>query len=84
MRNLLVFLLILFSFGVAKSADSLHFTFPTTDAKFIAGSDTLITWEGIEPTDSVSIEYSIDNGNTWLMLSKKVYGLQYTWKNIPK
>ncbi|MEI6088945.1 MAG: choice-of-anchor D domain-containing protein [bacterium] len=83
MKKLLVFLLFLLGYCTAFSLDSLHFTFPTPDAKLVAGSDTLISWEGIAQTDSVKIEYSLDNGKTWILLSQQAMGMNYIWKNIP-
>jgi len=82
--KILFFYIALFCLCTTISFSQLKLTFPTTNAKFIAGSDTLITWEGISPTDSVSFEYSTDNGISWLILSQKAIGMKYLWKNIPK
>jgi len=84
MRKLLVFLLILLGFCTTKSLATLKLTCPNGGEKFIVGSDTLITWEGILPTDTVKLEYSIDNGLNWKLISDKATGLKYVWKNIPK
>ncbi len=51
---------------------------------FVVGSDTTITWEGILPSDTVSLEHSTDSGNTWNLISNKASNLQYKWENISK
>ncbi|MEI6091365.1 MAG: choice-of-anchor D domain-containing protein [bacterium] len=63
---------------------SLRLTHPNGGEEFIIGSDTLITWEGISEFDQVKLEYSIDKGTTWNIISKKANGLKYIWRNIPK
>jgi WD40 repeat protein/uncharacterized protein YegL len=68
---------------VKAKVKSLKLTFPNGGETFNAGSDTIITWEGIAPSDSVSLDYSIDNGETWNNITKKATGLKYEWKNIP-
>ncbi|MEI6089839.1 MAG: choice-of-anchor D domain-containing protein [bacterium] len=78
------FYFLFFCYCTAFSQDSLHFTFPTANDKFVVASDTLITWDGISPSDSVRLEYSTDNGKSWLILSQKAMGMNYLWKNIPK
>ncbi len=83
MRQLLVFLLLFLGYCTAFSQDSLHFTFPTPNAKIIAGSDTIIAWQGVAESDTVSLEYSKDNGKTWLLLTKKSDENSFLWNNIP-
>jgi len=57
--------------------------FPNGKEELIAGSDTLIIWDGVLPTDTVTIEYSIDNGLTWQLITRQGAGLKYKW-NVPK
>lgn len=59
-------------------------THPNGGEVFLVGSDTLITWTGIPTSDTVRIEYSYDNGNTWKLISNKASGGSYYWKRIPK
>ncbi|MBN8574768.1 MAG: hypothetical protein J0M05_12715, partial [Candidatus Kapabacteria bacterium] len=56
---------------------------PNGGEQFVAGSDTVITWEGISPTDTVRLDYSINGGKSWKKIADKAVGLQYHWKNIP-
>ncbi|MCS6809211.1 MAG: OmpA family protein [Bacteroidota bacterium] len=58
-------------------------TSPTSDAVLYAGTDTVITWSGLMPSDYVSLEYSIDNGTTWKTIADQVQGLQYAWRVPP-
>ncbi len=83
MRNFIVFLMIIFGLSYTDSPANFRLTYPNGGEKFIVGSDTLITWEGILPTDTVKLEYSIDNGVNWTLISDKATGLKHVWKNIP-
>lgn len=70
--------------GKKPIVSTIKITSPLGGESYIAGSDTLITWEGIPATDSVVIEYSIDNGADWKTLTTTATNLNYLWKNIPK
>ncbi|MFZ1731826.1 MAG: SUMF1/EgtB/PvdO family nonheme iron enzyme, partial [Bacteroidota bacterium] len=52
---------------------------PNGGEMFVAGSDTVITWEGVAPTDPVQLEYSTNNGATWRLIAGNVTGLSYNW-----
>ena len=69
--------------GKKMTTQTLKLTHPNGGEVFVAGSDTIITWEGISPTDTVSLNYSIDSGKTWKTITNKATGLKYEWKNIP-
>jgi hypothetical protein len=49
----------------------------------VAGSDTVITWEGVGPDEPVKLEYSTNNGTNWVTLSERAIGLSYTWR-VPR
>lgn len=66
------------------SEPSLKITHPNGGEVFVAGSDTLITWEGLPKPDTVILEYSYDEGKTWTKITDTVTGLVYKWKNVPK
>lgn len=70
--------------GKVPPKPTLKLIHPNGGEMFVAGVDTLITWEGITPTDTVSIEYSINNGNDWNLIEQYASGLKYNWKNVPK
>lgn len=57
-------------------------TFPNGGERFAASSDSIITWEGVPPEDTVRIEYSSDKGQTWNLVSDTAVGLKQKW-NIP-
>lgn len=71
-------------FVKGKFETTLKVTHPNGGEHFLIGSDTLITWEGISPNEEVSIDYSVDRGNTWNNLTKNAKYLKYNWENIPK
>ena len=62
---------------------TLKLTHPNGGETFLAGSDTVITWEGVLPSDTVSLEYSLDSGKTWKLITDKATGLKYGWEHIP-
>lgn len=47
------------------------------------GSSKLIEWKGVLPSDTVTIEYSIDRCSSWMLITEKGTGLKYNWQNIP-
>jgi WD40 repeat protein len=62
----------------------LEITRPNGGEVFLAGSDTVITWTGIPESDTVSLEYSIDGGSNWKLITDSASGLKYRWTNLPK
>ncbi|MEI6091825.1 MAG: T9SS type A sorting domain-containing protein [bacterium] len=84
MKKISLLLIIVLCFCISYSFASIKLTCPNGGEKFVVGSDTLITWEGISPTDTVKLEYSIDNGVSWKLISDKAQGLNHIWKNVPK
>lgn len=70
--------------GKKPKVTPLRITSPNGGDFFVAGSDTLVTWEGVLPTDTVKLFYSLDSGVNWKLLTEKATGYKYAWKNIPK
>jgi WD40 repeat protein len=66
-----------------NNTNTLKLTHPNGKEIFDAGSDSMITWEGISPIDTCLLEFSNDNGITWKTLTNKANNLKYNWKNIP-
>lgn len=58
---------------------TLKITSPNGGEKLVIGNNTDITWEGISPNDTVSIDYSMDNGATWKNITNKAIGHKYSW-----
>ncbi len=58
---------------------------PNGGEKFLTGTDTVITWEGIAPSDTVKLEYSTNNGQTWNTITTEATGGSYLWSmpNLP-
>lgn len=44
---------------------------------FLAGSDTVITWEGVPPDEPVTIEYRAGDDEPWTLLTDSAKGLSY-------
>lgn len=61
------------------SGPELTLTHPNGGELFLGGSDTLVTWEGILPSDTVTLEYSIDKGRNWQFITDTASGLEYRW-----
>ncbi|PKL84744.1 MAG: hypothetical protein CVV22_11185 [Ignavibacteriae bacterium HGW-Ignavibacteriae-1] len=70
--------------GKKPTVQTLKLTHPNGGETFVVGSDTVITWEGILPSDKVHLEYSNDNGQNWQIITKNASGLTYNWTNVPK
>jgi|GEM_PF-2754987 len=49
---------------------------------FRAGSETIIRWDRVAPTDTVTLHYSTNNGNTWHFITDHATNNEYLW-NIP-
>jgi WD40 repeat protein len=62
------------------NTSSIHLDHPNGGEVFFVGSDTVITWSGIAPSDSVVLEYSIDDGANWRTVTPRTVGGRYTWK----
>ncbi len=70
--------------GKRPEKKTLALTHPNGGELFVAGNDTVITWEGIPETDSVRLEYSFDNGLSWVAVADKTNGGKHNWIRIPK
>ncbi|MEI6089826.1 MAG: FISUMP domain-containing protein [bacterium] len=62
---------------------TLNLTKPNGGESFYTNSDTLITWSGVIPSDTVTLEYSLDNGAKWILISDTATGSSYRW-SIPQ
>lgn len=84
MKKLLVLFLISIT-GISLKAqfNDLKLTFPLEGDTLIYGTDTLISWEGVSPADTIAIDYSSDDGKKWQNLTNEATGLQYLWK-VPR
>ena len=69
--------------GKKPLIQTLKLIHPNGGEVFVAGSDTVITWEGVGPDEPVKLEYSTNNGTKWLTLSESAIGLSYNWR-VPR
>ncbi len=65
--------------GRKVTRPTLRLDSPNGGEVFVGGSDTVITWSGISPDDTVTLEYSIDNGATWKEITRSATGGRYPW-----
>ncbi|MDC1069032.1 choice-of-anchor D domain-containing protein [Candidatus Kapabacteria bacterium] len=77
-----ILLVLLISYFVVNA--QLNLIYPNGGEKFVVGSDEIISWDGISESDQVKLEYSIDNGKKWVLLTDNASQLEFIWKNIPK
>jgi formylglycine-generating enzyme required for sulfatase activity len=66
--------------GMGRDRRTIRLMHPNGGEVFVAGSDTVITWEGVAPTDAVNLDYSTNTGATWLPVARNVTGLAYLWR----
>ncbi|MBK9182258.1 MAG: hypothetical protein IPM83_03895 [Ignavibacteria bacterium] len=52
-----------------KQGFPLKLTQPNGGETYVVGSDTVISWTGIAPSDTVKLEYSLNNGITWKVIT---------------
>ncbi|MDQ1266081.1 MAG: hypothetical protein QG635_1233, partial [Bacteroidota bacterium] len=71
-------------YGFTGDDNKLKLIQPIGDERLIAGSLYDIIWEGILPADTIWMEFSTDNGDTWKTISKMGSGLSYSWKVPPQ
>ncbi|MFN3195779.1 MAG: choice-of-anchor D domain-containing protein [Chlorobiota bacterium] len=62
---------------------TLNLTHPNGGETFVAGTDTNITWKGITKNDKVELNFSIDNGISWVQISDSASDFIYKWI-VPK
>ncbi|MCX6153662.1 MAG: VWA domain-containing protein [Candidatus Kapabacteria bacterium] len=69
--------------GKKPNTQTLHLLKPNGTEVFLIGSDTVVTWEGVVPEEKVRLEYSIDSGKTWVLITNSASDLKYKW-HVPK
>lgn len=42
-----------------------------------------IEWDCVLPGDTVKIDYSLNNGNSWINITNSATGLSYNWRGVP-
>ncbi|MDQ1265835.1 MAG: hypothetical protein QG635_987, partial [Bacteroidota bacterium] len=66
--------------GVKPKIQTLKLIKPNGAEQLVAGTDTVITWEGILPDEPVKIEYSTNSGASWTNICDSATGLSYKWR----
>ncbi len=68
--------------GNIEDYNTLQVVHPNGGEEFLSGSDTIITWAGITPSDSTTIELSTNSGVSWKNVANFADQNEYKW-NIP-
>ncbi|MBS1538645.1 MAG: choice-of-anchor D domain-containing protein [Bacteroidetes bacterium] len=58
---------------------SLAIVKPNGNELFATGDTTTIEWTGVQPQDTVLLEFSTDSGKSWSLITDMATGLQYRW-----
>jgi len=66
--------------GISPKISTLKLLSPNGGEELVVGGDTVISWEGVSPYEKVKLEYSINNGKDWILLTNSATGLLYHWK----
>ena len=82
LRHRTIFLFLLLT-ACSTGTAQLHLIAPNGGERFRVGSSTTIRWEGTAASDTVTLEYSTDNGATWNTITDRATGLQYSWSPVP-
>lgn len=66
--------------GKKPTIKTIKLIHPNGGEMLIAGSDTVITWEGVPPDEPVKLEYRIDDDEPWITIADSASGFSYNWR----
>lgn len=66
--------------GGGGNRPNIRLVAPNGGERFPVGSMAELTWTGVLPTDTVTLEYSTDAGGTWQTITDKATGLRHQWQ----
>lgn len=69
---------------VSPGVYDIDVTDPNGKETFLAGSDTIITWQSGDTTRPVDVDVTIDYGASWIPVARGVIGSQVPWAPIPR
>jgi hypothetical protein len=69
--------------GKKPSIRTLKLIHPNGGEVFVAGSDTVITWEGVGPDEPVKLEYRISDTQPWKTITDSAKGFSHPFK-VPR
>ncbi len=67
----------------ASGGRTIKLLHPNGGEVFVAGSDTVITWEGVLPEEPVKLEYRTDDDRPWVTIADSATGLIWPFR-VPK
>ena len=59
--------------------NTVKIVFPNEKEYLIVGDTAFVKWIGLLPKDVIQLEYTTDNGRTWLPLATNIMGLSHKW-----
>jgi uncharacterized protein (TIGR02145 family) len=69
--------------GIKPKLQTLRLIHPNGGEVFSVGEDTIITWDGVIPDESIRVEYTTNNGANWITVTPSATGLAYKWR-VPR
>ncbi len=69
--------------GKRPTIKTIKLIHPNGGEVFVAGSDTVITWEGVPPEEPVKLEYRTDDNQPWVTIADSATGLNHPFR-VPK
>ena len=69
--------------GKKPTIRTLKLIHPNGGEVFVAGSDTVITWEGVSPDEPVKLEYRTDDNQPWVTVTDTAKGLSCPFR-VPR
>ncbi len=69
--------------GKRPTIKTIKLIHPNGGEVFVAGSDTVITWEGVLPEETVKLEYRTDDDQPWVTIADSATGLSWPFR-VPK
>jgi uncharacterized protein (TIGR02145 family) len=65
--------------GLKVKERTIRLVRPNGSEVFLVGSNEEITWEGVLPDEYAKLEYSTDNGTTWITVKDSAKNLLHNW-----
>lgn len=66
-----------------SSAEDLKLIHPNGGEVIVAGSNPVIVWEGVVPSDTIVIDFSTNSGKSWRNITNSGTQLKHIWENTP-
>ncbi len=64
----------------AGDDDSVRVIHPNGGEQLVAGTEALVSWDGVQPNEGVRLDYSIDGGLHWTTVAETATDMQFLWR----